>query len=231
MDHFEKPASVHDSLNPLLWDKNGNIKKDVQIALLRIAKEYWNFLSIDTSISDIVVSGSQANYNYGPHSDIDLHLIVDYSDVNCDDMAVDELFKTKRDLWKAEHNITIHDLPVEVYVEDTAKPAVSSTYSLIKNTWIKKPEKIAAVPDINRIQRVVKAWMVLFTVKLATKDLGQIKEVKDMLWAYRRKGLDLYGEMGEPNLVFKVLRNSGVTDMLLTAISTLKDRKLSLENQ
>jgi hypothetical protein len=231
MNHFENPASIHNTLNPVLWDQNGNIKKDVQVALLRIAKEYWNFLSINTRVSDIVVSGSQANYNYGPHSDVDLHLIVDYSDVNCDDMAVDELFKTKRDLWKAEHNITIHDLPVEVYVEDTAKPAVSSTYSLIKNTWIKKPEKIAATPDIDRIQRVVKAWMVLFTVRLATKDLEQIEQVKDMLWAYRRKGLDVAGEMGEPNLVFKVLRNSGVTDMLLTAISKLKDRKLSLEER
>jgi hypothetical protein len=102
---------------------------------------------------------------------------------------------------------------------------------LIKNTWIKKPKKIAAIPDIERIQRVVKAWMVLFTVRLATKDLEQIEQVKDMLWAYRRKGLDVAGEMGEPNLVFKVLRNSGVTDMLLTAISKLKDRKLSLEER
>ena len=231
MDHFEKPAVVHDKLNPVLWDQDGNIKKDVQVALLKIAKEYWNFLSIDTKVTDIVVSGSQANYNYGPTSDIDLHLIVDYSTVSCNDMDVDELFKTKRDLWKAEHDITIHDIPVEVYVEDTAKPAVSSTYSLLTNKWIKEPEKITATPDIERIQRVVLAWMIFITTRLATKDLEQIKQAKDMLWSYRKKGLDVEGEMGAPNLVFKTLRNSGVTDMLLTAISRLKDRKLSLENQ
>jgi hypothetical protein len=35
--------------------------------------------------------------------------------------------------------------------------------------------------------------------------------------------------MGTPNLVFKTLRNSGVTDMLLAAISKLSDDALSLE--
>jgi hypothetical protein len=35
--------------------------------------------------------------------------------------------------------------------------------------------------------------------------------------------------MGVPNLVFKTLRNSGVTDMLLAAVRKLGDDELSLE--
>ena len=152
MNHFEQPGQLHQALNPVLWEEN-QLKKPVQMALLRIAKAYWKFLGIDTRLDDVLVTGSQANYNYSAHSDIDLHLVVDYNDVECD-MAIDELFKTKRDLWKAEHNIDIHGIPVEVYVEDLNRPAVSATYSIVKNSWIKPPKKIEETADPDRIERL-----------------------------------------------------------------------------
>ena len=228
MNHFEVPETAHNKLNPVLWD-NTVLKKPVQIALLKIARAYWKFLNIDTPIIDIVVSGSQANYNYSQHSDVDLHLIVDYGTVQCD-LAVDELFKTKRDLWREEHDIDIHGIPVEVYVEDVEKPAVSAAYSLLKNQWIKQPKPTEGAGDVDRIERLCKAWMILITTRLATKDLEQIAQVKDMLWQYRKAGLAKEGEMGAPNLVFKTLRNSGVTEMLLRSVSHLRDQALSLEN-
>ena len=227
MNRFEQPSQLHQELNPVLW-KNAQLKKPVQIALLRIAKAYWQFLGIDTRLDDVLVTGSQANYNYSKHSDIDLHLVVDYSDVKCD-MSVDELFKTKRDLWKAEHDIDIYGIPVEVYVEDLNRPAVSATYSIVKNTWVKQPQRIESKSDIDRIERLCLAWMILITTRLAIKDLDQIRQIKDMLWSYRKQGLAIEGEMGVPNLVFKTLRNSGVTDMLLAAVRKLGDDELSLE--
>jgi hypothetical protein len=229
MNRFEQPGQVHQTLNPVLWDGK-ELKKPVQIALLRIAKAYWQFLGIDTRIDDVLVTGSQANYNYSRHSDIDLHLVVDYNSVECD-MAIDDLFKTKRDLWKLEHDIDIHGIPVEVYVEDLNKPAVSATYSIVKNQWIKPPAKIDAQVDVKRIERICLSWIILITTRLATKDLEQIVQVKDMLWQYRKKGLAVEGEMGVPNLVFKALRNSGVTDKLLAAVRLLRDKNLSLEQR
>jgi hypothetical protein len=229
MNSFEQPSELHQNLNPILW-QDSELKQPVQIALLRIAKAYWKFLGIDTRLDDVLVTGSQANYNYSEHSDIDLHLVVDYNDVECD-MAVDELFKTKRDLWKAEHDIDIHGIPVEVYVEDLNKPAVSATYSIVKNTWIKPPQRMESKADIDRVERLCLAWMILITTRLATRDLDQIRQIKDMLWSYRKQGLAIEGEMGVPNLVFKTLRNSGVTDMLLAAVRKLGDDELSLEQE
>jgi hypothetical protein len=228
MQHFEQPAKNHADLNPVLWD-NGRLHKDVHVALLKIARAYYEFLGIDTPVIDVVISGSQANYNYSEHSDIDLHIIVDYANVKCD-MAVDELFKTKRDLWREEHDIDIHGIPVELYAEDVNKPAVSSSYSLLKDSWIKEPEHTTREPDVEQIQRLCLAWMILITTRLATKELDQIEQAKDLLWGYRRAGLAREGEFGTPNLVFKTLRNSGVTDMLLAAISRLSDQELSLED-
>lgn len=229
MDYFEQPNKSHDVLNPVLWDGD-TIKKPVQIALLRIARAYWNFLSIDTPLIDIVISGSQANYNYSRHSDIDLHLIVDYNAVSCD-LDVDELFDTKRKLWKEQHNIDIHRIPVEVYVEDVNKPAVSATYSLLKNSWINRPKKINVAVDMDKIERLCLSWIRLITAAIQSRDLTKCEQVKDMLWAYRKLGLRVQGEMGVPNLVFKTLRNSSVTEKLLRTVRYLKDQELSLENR
>jgi len=229
MNSFELPAQVHQQLNPILWNKH-QLKASVRSALLKIAQVYYNFLGIDTPIIDIVVSGSQANYNYGSKSDLDLHLIVNYSTVSCD-MAIDELFDTKRKLWKEQHNIDIYGIPVEVYVEDSNSPAVSASYSIINNRWVKPPQKINASADVERIERICLAWIKVISSALSTQDLDQIDSVKELLWKYRQKGLDKEGEMGVPNLVFKTLRNSGVTDILLNAKAALKDRNLSLEDQ
>ena len=229
MSQFEEPEQPHRSLNPLLWDHE-DLQKPVQIALLKIARAYWEFLKIDTPIVDIVVSGSQANYNYSSHSDIDLHLIVSYDQVQCD-MAVDELFDTKRLLWKAQHDINIHDIPVEVYVEDTAHPAVSAAYSILTNKWITPPQRDPRKPDVKRIKQLCHSWVTAITHAVRSGDLEQITQTKDLLWAYRKVGLAREGEMGTPNLVFKTLRNSGVTEQLLRAVSHLRDEELSLEDQ
>jgi len=227
-NHFEVPAQQHDQLNPAIWDGQ-DLKPQVQLTLLRIAREYYRFLDLDIKIDDIVISGSQANYNYSPHSDLDLHLIVDYSQVECD-LPVDELFKTKRDLWREEHQIHIYGIPVELYAEDRAKPATSSVYSIMDNRWIKRPEKIDNLDlDIAHIESVCTAWIRVITHSLRTRDIDAIERTKNLLWAYRRQGLRVHGEMGEPNVVFKALRNAGVTDQLLTALRGLKDHKLSLE--
>ena len=101
---------------------------------------------------------------------------------------------------------------------------------LFRSKWLKPPKKIEKTPNFERIERLCKSWMILITTRLATQELDQIEQVKTMLWTYRKQGLAIEGEMGVPNLVFKTLRNSGVTEMLLKAVSTLRDRQLSLED-
>ena len=226
MSQFEVPVDLHKELNPKIWENN-QVKTPVNIALLKIAKEYYDFLGINVPIVDVVVSGSQANYNYSEHSDLDLHLIVPYSKVQCD-MAVDQLFDTKRKLWKEQHTLNIYGIPVELYAEDVETPAVSSTYSLLKQKWIKPP----ATPEVNfdedEIARISLIWIRVITGALKTQDLEQCQQVKELLWKYRKVGLAKDGEMGTPNLVFKALRNSDITKLLLDAVRHLEDQSLSI---
>ena len=69
----------NDTLNPRLWDKSEHLKPKVRKHLLKIADDFRDFLGVpDINVEDITVSGSNAAFTYTPHSDIDLHLVVNY---------------------------------------------------------------------------------------------------------------------------------------------------------
>ena len=99
---YNSPVSPHLELNPHLWEGNV-LRNEVRLSLMKIALEFYHFLNVDTKIVDVVITGSQANYNYSETSDLDLHLIVSYDQIQCQ-YPVDELFDTKRKLWKEHHD-------------------------------------------------------------------------------------------------------------------------------
>lgn len=224
---FTPPIDLHDNLNPNLWDGE-HLRQTVRVALLRIAKEYYRFLNIKVPIVDIVISGSQANYNYTQHSDLDLHLIMPYDQVDCD-IEVADFFDTKRKLWKENHNITIRGVPVELYVEDVNEPAVSSTYSVLKGNWISKPSLPSPDSyDEPEVRRLVELWERIISSAIETNQLDLCIKVKDLLKSFRQAGLDKGGEYNPANLAFKSLRNDGYVGKLMGTIADLTDKKLSI---
>lgn len=223
---FVAPVGQHHELNQRLWEGE-DLRPEVHEKLLKIASEFFDFLDIPVEVEDLIISGSQANFNYTPYSDLDLHLIVDYSQVQCD-MEVDELFDTKRLLWKEQHDIKIRGIPVELYVEDTMKPAVSSVYSLLSRSWIKKPDLTKISYNKQLVIDQVKKWNSLIDDALKSNNIEIMRKVKSMLKANRQQGLDSEGEFSEQNLAYKSLRNAGKIADLMTAIGKLNDRQLSL---
>ena len=120
---------IHSQLNPDLWEDN-NLKLDVKSHLLKISKAFYDTLKINTEVQDIILTGSSANFNYTAASDIDLHILLNFDDVTCEEEFVQEFFLAKKSIWNNEHNIIIKNREVEVYVQDTKEPHVS-TLSLI----------------------------------------------------------------------------------------------------
>jgi hypothetical protein len=223
---FIAPIEQHETLNQKLWEGN-DLRPEVHAKLLEIAKEFYEYLDVDVEVQDLVISGSQANFNYSPYSDLDLHLIVNYGDVQCD-LEVDELFDTKRKLWKEQHDINIRGIPVELYVEDSLKPAVSSIYSLLNRKWIKKPNPQSVTYNKSLVVDEVKKWNEVIDHALKTKNLDVMRKVKDMLKDFRQGGLDSGGEFSIENLTYKSLRNSGKISDLMKAIVDIHDRQLSI---
>jgi hypothetical protein len=223
---FTDPIDIHSELNPDIWDGE-HLRPDVRVALLKIAKEYYRFLDINVTLMDVIITGSQANYNYTKYSDLDLHLVVPYEKVQCD-MAIDELFKTKRDLWRSTHDISVHGVPVELYAEDVEEPVTGATYSVVRGKWLRQPVPINASYDKKEVMRLVELWERIIDKAIATNSLEVCKSVKDLLKTFRQAGLDKTGEMNPANLAFKSLRNDGYVGKLIDAIRKLKDQALSI---
>ena len=93
---------------------------------MEIAQDFYNSLETDAELKDVTFTGSLANYNWSKYSDVDLHLIVDYKDVNDDQDLVKDYFNAKKSIWNRNHDIFIDGYEVEVYVQDNNEPHTSS---------------------------------------------------------------------------------------------------------
>ena len=109
----ELAVQYHKTLNPKLW-KNFELLPEVKAQLIKIAEEFIEFLAIDTQyIKDLIITGSNCNYNWTSSSDIDLNVVIDYEEFQkgCDSADTEELFNNKKTLWNDTHDITIYDIP------------------------------------------------------------------------------------------------------------------------
>jgi hypothetical protein len=226
-NEFAPPIGNHTTLNPKLWDHD-RLKGEVRGALLRIAEDFLEFIEVPVKVLDIVIAGGNANYTYTNKSDIDLHIIADYSQITCD-REVEELFDTKRLLYKQEHDLTIKSIPVELYVEDYRTPAVSAAYSIIKEKWIRPPKKQFQKYDQKTVKHMASVWRTVLRHSIKTGDLDSCRATIKLLRTYRQKGLHTaQGEYSIPNLVYKSLRNDHTLTAITTLINKLHDRKLSI---
>ena len=217
----------HNELNPLLW-QGEELRPEVKITLLKISRDFVEYVEVPFEVKDLVLTGSQLGYYYTKHSDLDLHIIVDFDTVNCDREAA-ELFDTKRLLYKKQYDISIHGVPVEVYIEDSNFPAVSATYSLGKGGWKIKPDSQPEEIDSDEIIRMSKIWSTVIGKAIESNDLETGRKVLKMLRNYRKLGLKQTGEYGIENLVYKTLRNSKIIENLMKMIGDLHDQSLSIK--
>ena len=65
-------------------------------------------------IVDIRFTGSLANYNWSRYSDIDLHIVVDFSKIDDDADLVKAYFDSERMRWNDRHDIKINGFEVEI---------------------------------------------------------------------------------------------------------------------
>ena len=130
---------IHNRLNPELWHDKSLIP-EIREKLIKISAAFYDTLKIKVAPEDVLLTGSSANYNYTPNSDIDLHILLNFKKINCELDFTKEYFLNKKSLWNNEHEITIKGKDVELYVQDVREPHKSTgIYSIMQNKWIVKP--------------------------------------------------------------------------------------------
>ena len=139
---FNGILQINDTLNSLFWE-NDRFSPAVRDKLLKIAENFFDNLGLDTDIDDITITGSMANFNWTKYSDIDLHLIVDFSQIDENLELVREYFSSKTSNWNKDHDISFYDYDVEIYVQDVNEIHRSSgVYSILNDEWLIKPTRV-----------------------------------------------------------------------------------------
>jgi hypothetical protein len=221
----------HEKLNPKLW-KDDRLDPEVWIALNKIANEWAKFANIPKSaISDVIIVGGNANYNYTKHSDIDLHLMLDKSKVKCDGL-VDDYLLSKKQLWGLTHDIRVKGQPVELYGQDQSDSFKKGqgVYSLKSNRWLQRPERVKfdsncqAVKDkVYDLERSINDL-----INSKSDDIATFKRLKGRIKGMRATAIEKGGEYAPENLAFKELRNRGTLDRMNKYLRNLEDEELSL---
>jgi hypothetical protein len=225
-------VKFHDTLNPLIWDKSEHLHPEIREQLLAIAEDFSDFLGVDNlNLKDITISGSNAAFSYTPHSDIDLHLIVDLGDEAHKDIYR-ELFDAKKFIYNTEHKITIKGIPVELYVQDANEEHHSQgIYSILNNDWIQIPRRKQADIDDVSVKSKYKDLSKRIKEAIKSKSLEQMTSVLEKIKEMRGAGLASHGEFGPENLAFKLLRNKGDLKKLHNARKQAKSVELSLKER
>lgn len=220
---------LHDELNPKLFTDD-KLRPEVRKQCLIIAQDFIDELGIkDLLVSDITVSGSNAAYTYTDHSDLDLHILVDMSKLPQSDVYK-ELFGAKKALYNESHDLSIHNVPVELYVQDTNEPVKSlGEYSIVHDKWLKFPVKRKANFDQNAAKAKFDKLQDLIELTIKSNNLDKVNNVLKTIRRYRQSGLEKAGEFGPENLSFKAARKLGLIQQLYDLRDKLHSEQLSIE--
>lgn len=225
---LDDAVKFNKDLNPRLWHKQ-RMRPEVREKLLEIAADFKQSLGLsDLEVKDITVSGSNAGFTYTPHSDIDLHLVVDIPQADTSEVYR-ELFDAKKYQYNAEHNITIGGYDVELYVENANQPPVSQgMYSLVKDDWINIPKRRRSTIDDDAVRSKYADIKHRIQSAIDSQDHEQISAMAAKIKKMRTAGLAQSGEMGPENLAYKMLRAQGYIKKLYDARTAARDLELSL---
>ena len=241
--------NIKKELNPKFW-KNDLLDSRIRLKLLDIADDFIEFLGVDwVKPEDIVITGSLANYNWNKqYSDIDLHILMDFSKVDKRRDFVKKYFDSLKSQWNETHeNLKIFGFPVEVYVQDTNEKHTSTgVYSIDKNEWVKEPEreklassKVSKSAIRNKVAKYVDEIDALENeYKEANKDEYKIRKISEkaekLFDEIKKERRDSLGngkkttEITTGNIIFKCLRRLKYLDKLYDLKTKTYDKMNSL---
>ena len=233
------------NLNQKIWE-NDKLDGEVRLQLLDIADDFIDYLNIKwVKPTDIKLVGSICNYNWSKISDVDLHIIMDFSKIFEKKEIVQDFLDMKKNEWNNNHqNLTIYGFNVELYVEDIKddEKRTEPSYSLEKNKWVKKPSLDSISPiqtkDVSKIKKIAAELMtkiddIAKAYNTARKDemddlIETLENILKFAKEQRTNSLKHNNTMGVGNIVYKILRREGYIDKIRFLINICYDKANSI---
>jgi hypothetical protein len=205
------------TLNPKLWTGD-KLHPKLRNGFMKIAKAFYDFLEVECDIEDVIIIGSSANYNWTKHSDIDLHVVINYLKVDDNMHIVKNYMHAKKSIWNNTHPLKFKGMNIELYAQDSNDNLHSSVgiYSVMHGKWIHKPNADMVSIDDTAIQQKADPYEYeIDSLKETDPHIDQkIKSIKQRLQHLRQAGLDADGEYSVENMAYKHLRNKGFIERL-----------------
>jgi hypothetical protein len=235
-------------LNPIIFDKKEVMHPIIRDKILKIVDVFVKTIKLDElklermpGILDIIIAGSNANYNYASDSDLDVHVIFDVKSKTTVGAAIKQIFTRAKNQWNTRRNIYFKKIPVEVYIEtpDTPK-STGGEYSVKYNRWNKPPIQYPATKYRDReVMKLATSWADMIDDAIKSKDKEKMKNALFHIRKERSRALDepmkrgdhISGEVSIQNQAFKFLRRIGYIDKIDKAMDELTDKELSLESK
>ena len=239
-EEIELPSiEINDSLNMNVWQTEERVKPEITGRLIRIALDFLDSIGLEHGmVKDITLTGSLANYNWTEFSDIDLHIIAEFKEVDDNIKLVKDFFNAKKADWNKTHQIMIKNHEVEIYVQDIREPHISTgVYSLLEDEWLTKPSR--QVPKIDYESVKIKAQSImdqidrvdnLYSSNNFEASLNVADIIRDKIKRLRRSGLAEKGIYSTENIVFKTLRNNGYIKKIMDLRTNSYDKLMSMNH-
>lgn len=241
-EEIEEDSFVpHDKLHAVLW-QDGVLDPVSCKRLVDIAQDFIDGLEVEVPVEDIRMTGSLANFNWSRYSDIDIHILVDFSKINMQTELVKAFFDEARLRWNDSHRILVHGFEVEIYVESVEEEHRSSgIYSLMDNGWIREPDVANTSIDFdtafkkaldyrNRVDCI--ADEIIGKKKDYEMALRYIEKTKEKLRQMRQAGLESEeAEFSAENIAFKILRRDGTLKKLNSIKTSAYDQSMTLREE
>jgi len=228
--------AIKDQLNPQIWN-NERLRPEVKDRLIAIAQEFFDSLELpDVELKDITFTGSLANFTWSQFSDVDLHLIIDFNEVDANPEVVKKWLDQARAMWNKEHDIDIGGHEVEIYVQNDSEPHISTgVYSIFSDNWLTKPERDKPLVKWTEVQEKTASLMDEIDEiqnMLASGDtdaaLSYADRLKEKIRRFRQGGLESGGEFSIENIAFKTLRRNKYLEKLSNIKTDAFDQSMSL---
>ena len=175
------------SLHSDFWN-NKVLNKAVQGKLTDLANDIMEQIQISEFIEDIIITGSIASYNWHSLSDVDLHFLFDFKNINEDTELVKKMLDLTRMKWNKDHKIMIFGHEVEIYFQDVNEPHESlGTYSILRREWIENPQMPSKKHDKSAI--AMKAGSILREIDRIQELFAEKRFKESFNWPFRRRCL------------------------------------------
>jgi len=232
MDFDLQPA-----LQPKIWNEDDQVRRGVKGALMDIVDEFLEKLELDADVKDILLTGSMANYNWSKFSDIDIHILMNFAEINDNEVLVKKFFDAVRSRWNKLHNIYVKGHEVELYVQDEHEPHTSTgVYSLSNDEWLVKPQRIepqideaTAFKKMNGVIKELDKLRSLYNNDLYEDSFELAQRLKEKISRMRKGGLRRSGIYSPENIAFKMLRRTGAIEDLFDIYTKSYDAVYSLD--